>query len=106
MNQLTVQQRKMVYAAAAVLLLIPIILLGAPAGPAEGSGWFLAQSRHKHELGEASLGNVDPTSATMNLVLLGLRGVAASMLWVQADHYKDSKNFTQLEQTVESIILL
>lgn len=106
MNQLTVQQRKMVYAAVAVLALVPIIVLGAPAGRSEGSGWFLAQSRSKYELGEASLGNVDPTSATMNLVLLGLRGVAASVLWMQADHYKDTKNFNQLEETVESIILL
>jgi hypothetical protein len=106
MNQLTVQQRKIAYAIVAVLCFMPIILLGAPAGPEEGSGWLLARSRYHHELGEASLGNVDPTSATMNLVLLGLRGVAASVLWMQADHYKDTKNFNQLEDTVESIILL
>ena len=106
MNQLSVQQRKMLYAAVAVLMILPIVVLGGPANQTAGSGWWLAQLRHKHELGEASLGNVDPTSATMNLVLLGLRGVAASVLWQQADHYKNTKNFNQLEQTVESIILL
>ncbi len=106
MNQLNVQQRKMVYAAIAVLLIIPIVFLGSPAGEAVGTGGLLAKSRYKNELGEASLGKVDPTSSTMNLVLLGLRGVAASVLWQKADHYKQTKNFSQLENTVESIILL
>lgn len=109
MNRLTVRQRKMVYAAVAVLLLIPIIGLGAPASKGGGANElrsWLAQSRDKHDLGEASLGDVDPTSATMNLVLLGMRGVAASVLWNQAEEFKQRKNFSQLKQTVESIILL
>ena len=42
----------------------------------------------------------------MNLVLLGFRGVAASYLWQKAEHHKMTKNFAQLEDTVESIILL
>ncbi|HWL08946.1 MAG TPA: hypothetical protein VNQ76_11095 [Planctomicrobium sp.] len=104
MNQLTVRQRKILYSCTAVVLVIPIIFLGAPAGGANKG--FLAQSREKNDLGEASLGDVDPTSATMNLVLLGMRGVAASVLWSKADEYKDKKNFTQLRETVESIILL
>ncbi len=107
MNQLTVRQRKILYASTAVVLLIPIILLGAPSTKAGATdGISLAHLRAKHDLGEASLGDVDPTSATMNLVLLGMRGVAASVLWTKADEYKDRKDFSQLEQTVESIILL
>ncbi len=108
MNQLTVRQRKIVYTLVIVLLLVPIIFLGYPATRSGGGGarGLLAQSREKNDLGETSLGDVDPTSATMNLVLLGMRGVAASVLWSKADEYKDKKNFTQLEQTVESIILL
>lgn len=114
MNQLTAQQRKIVYVVVAFLLFVPIFLLGAPATKAaaigapdqEVSGGQLAQMRTKYELGESSLGDVDPTSATMNLVLLGLRGVAASLLWQQADHERLTKNFNQMEQTVESIILL
>jgi len=111
MNRLTVQQRKMVYAGTALLLLIPIILLGAPSSQTAGAvktgrqSW-LAYSRDVHDLGEASLGDVDPTSATMNLVLLGMRGVAASVLWNQADYLKERKKFTELAETVESIILL
>jgi len=111
MNRLTVQQRKMVYAGSALVLLIPIILLGAPSSNSagavkQGRQSFLAASRDHHDLGEASLGDVDPTSATMNLVLLGMRGVAASVLWNQADYLKERKKFTELAETVESIILL
>ena len=110
MNKLTVKQRKMLYAILAVLLLIPIIGLGAPA-TRSASGQvnarsLLARSREEYDLGEASLGNVDPASATMNLVLLGMRGIAASVLWNQADEYKNKKQFFDLEKTVESIILL
>lgn len=111
MNRLTVQQRKMVYAGIALVLLIPIIMLGAPATKSGESGRggvrsYLAASRDYHDLGEASLGDVDPTSATMNLVLLGMRGVAASVLWNQADYLKERKKFSELAETVESIILL
>lgn len=106
MNNLTVKQRKMLYAAIAVLAFIPVIAFGRPATSVQGSGGTLAGLRSSYELGESSLGDVDPTSATMNLVLLGMRGVAASWLWQKADHYKATKNFAQLEDSVESIILL
>lgn len=106
MNNLTVKQRKMLYAAVAVLAFIPVIAFGRPATSVKGSGGTLASLRSSYELGDSSLGDVDPTSATMNLVLLGMRGVAASWLWQKADHYKSTKNFAQLEDSVESIILL
>ncbi|WP_417851047.1 hypothetical protein [Thalassoglobus sp.] len=116
MSKLTVQQRKLLYAGVALLALIPVLFLGPPSTPAvlkedgtrnEGSrGGTLAQLRTEYELGESSLGDVDPTSASWNLVLLGMRGVAASWLWQKADHYRTTKNFNQLAETVESIILL
>ncbi len=116
MNKLTVQQRKLLYAGVALLSLIPVLVFGRPSTPAvlkedgsrsEGSrGGTLAQLRTEYELGESSLGDVDPTSASWNLVLLGFRGVAASWLWQKADHYKTTKNFNQLAESVESIILL
>lgn len=110
MNNLNVRQRKMLYAAVAVLAFIPVIILGRPSTVDQSGtmlpGGNLARLRAKYELGEASLGNVDPTSATMNLVLLGMRGVAASYLWQKADHYKETKQFTLLQESVDSIILL
>ena len=105
MNQFTVRQRKLVYFVVAVLLVVPIIYLGQPA-ERQAAGGKIAQLRSNYELGESSLGNVDPTSATMNLVLLGFRGVAASYLWQRAEFHKKTKNFAQLEDDVESIILL
>ncbi len=105
MNNLTVKQRKMLYAAVAVLAFLPVIIFGAP-GTSKGAGGYLAQKRTTYELGESSLGNVDPTSAAMNLALLGMRGVVASWLWSQAIHDKETKQFNQLNERVESIILL
>jgi hypothetical protein len=113
MSGLTSQQRKLVYIGGIVLLLIPIVWLGRPAAPARkndpnsaDAGGTLAQMRAKYELGEASLGNVDPSSATMNLVLLGLRGLASDLLWVQLDHQKDHKQWSEMRSTTESIIML
>ncbi|MBX3438725.1 MAG: hypothetical protein KF861_14620 [Planctomycetaceae bacterium] len=112
MNRLNSRNRKLVYMGGILVLLIPIAVLGMPAterssptAPAE-SGGTIARLRHDYKLGETTLGDVDPASATMNLVLLGMRGIAASMLWMQADQQKDTKNWSELEQTVESIIKL
>lgn len=112
MNAISSQARKWAYLAGIIVLLIPVILLGRPsappskAQPSGDSGGTLAQIRAENDLGESSLGQVDPSSATMNLVLLGLRGVAANVLSVQLDHYKDTKDWPQLRSTTESIILL
>ncbi len=42
----------------------------------------------------------------MNLVLLGLRGVATCLLSMEAQEQQEHKNWTELERTTESIILL
>lgn len=114
MNKLNSLQRKFVYIGGMLLLLIPIIFLGRPATSAAGagaaagadSGGLLTQLRTDYELGEQTLGNVDPASATMNLVLLGMRGVATSVLWMEAEQYKERKNWAELRSTTESIIQL
>jgi len=112
MNFLTSQTRKWVYLAGIILLLIPVIVLGRPSAPGSAAqpegdpGGTLAQIRTEYDLGESTLGQVDPSSSTMNLVLLGLRGVAADILALKLDEYKDTKNWAQLRATTESIILL
>lgn len=88
-----------------IVLLVPIVLLGMPSTGSEGGG-YLAKLRQEHELGETTLGDVDPTSAAMNLVLLGLRGPAVTILWVQADHQKETKQWAQMRATTESITKL
>lgn len=102
------RQRKTIYACAIVVLLVPIIWLGRPSsGTAEGgSGGKLAQMRQEYDLGENALGNIDPTSSAMNLVLLGLRGPAASVLHQRALEYQGKKDWAKLRATVDSIIKL
>src|SRR5579872_7473638 len=111
MNNLTSLQRKLMYLGGIILLLIPITWLGLPPEPksksSEGSpGGWLAQERTKHGLGESDLGNVDPASSTMNLLLLGFRGIATSMLWIDAQDQQRNKDWAALRSTTESIILL
>lgn len=105
MIQLTSQQRKFAYLGGILLLLIPIIGLGMPAD-SRGNAGLIASKRSQLDLGESNLGDVDPSSAAMNLVLLGLRGVAANILWVQADQQKDRKDWAAVRVTTESIIRL
>lgn len=105
-EQLTAQQRKLAYLVGMVVLMLPIIVLGMPATDEEGSGGKLARLRQEHDLGESTLGKVDPTSATMNLVLLGMRGVAVNLLRMQLDTQRDQKQWAQMRATTESVILL
>ena len=105
MNQLTSRQRKRLYLLGIAVLLIPVIALGRPAGEANKGG-TLALLRQKYELGDTSLGNVDPASATMTLVLLGFRGIAADLLWLDAIEHQKHKNWAQLRANVKSIVLL
>ena len=105
-EQLTLQQRKLAYLIGIVVLMLPVILFGMPATGEEGSGGKLARLRQDYDLGESTLGKVDPTSATMNLVLLGMRGVAVNLLRMQLDEQKDQKQWAQMRATTESVILL
>ena len=58
--------------------------------------------RHEYELGESTLGDIDPSSAAANLVLLGLRGIAASALHQNAIGYQERKDWGKLKSTVEN----
>lgn len=113
MSHFTSQQRKYFYLAGIIVLMIPVIWLGRPgaravAGSAQTSdvGGKLAQLRAEYDLGENSLGNVDPSSAAVNLVLLGLRGPAVCLLWLEMDHQKDIHDWAAMRATTESIIML
>jgi len=106
MNNLSSRQRKLVYAGGILLLMVFVILLGKPSEGSLGSGGKVSDLREDYSLGEATLGNVDPASSTMNLVLLGFRGIAASILWSDAEHYRMTKNWSQLQQSADSITLL
>ncbi|MCH9793350.1 MAG: IRE (iron responsive element), partial [Planctomycetes bacterium] len=106
MNTLTSEHRKLAYIIAIIVLLIPVIWLGMPSTGEDGSGGELAKLRVEHELGESTLGDVDPSSASMNFVLLGLRGIATNLLWMDANEHQKKKEWAKLRSTVDSIILL
>lgn len=112
MSNLTSRQRKLVYLVGLVLLLIVIIALGMPSEPAAqgqhtgNAGGLLARRRSADELSESDLGKVDPASSTMSLLLLGFRGIATSILWMDAQEQQRNKDWAGLRATTESIILL
>ena len=106
MNNMTSQQRKLVYLIGIIVLLIPIIWLSLPSDGKNKPGGVLSQLRSQYELGESDLGDVDASSAAMNLVLLGMRGVAVNMLWMDLDLQKDMKRWAEMQATTESIVRL
>ena len=65
MNNLTSPQRKRLYGVGILVLLIPVMTLGFPSVKGQNGG-YLAMLRHDNDLGESTLGNVDPSSASMN----------------------------------------
>ncbi len=107
MNNLTSQQRKLVYLIGIIVLLAPIIQLSLPAdGTKKSPGGILSQLRAKYDLGESDLGDVDASGAAINLVLLGMRGVAVNLLWIELDQQKDMKRWAEMQATTESIVRL
>jgi hypothetical protein len=104
--------RKIAYITAIALLLLPLSALSQPAtidpqSPEGGTpGGKLSQLRTQYNLAQAELGEIDPASETMKLATLGMRGVAANILWIWANHYKKVEDWDKLELTVQQIIRL
>jgi hypothetical protein len=106
--------RKIGYLVAIVLLLPLLFWLGHPATsdiPArEGApvkrrpGGVLSRFRDQHELSQARLGKIDPTSETIKLATFGMRGVAANILWTKANEYKMKKDWTNLSATLNQMV--
>jgi hypothetical protein len=113
MNQLTSQQRKLLYLIGIIVLLVPITGLSLPTdgtktpdGKPKHQGGWLSQLRSEYDLGESDLGDVDASGAAVNLVLLGMRGVAVNLLWIELDEQKDMKRWAEMQATTESIVRL
>lgn len=110
MNNLSSQQRKLVYLVGIIVLLIPIIRLSLPSEiDPHGNripGGTLAELRSKYDLGENDLGDVDASGAAINLVLLGMRGIAVNLLWIELDSQKDMKRWAEMQATTKSIVRL
>ncbi|NLY02461.1 MAG: hypothetical protein GXY83_40795 [Rhodopirellula sp.] len=103
--------RKIVYLVAIALLLVPLFWLSQPAttsapGAQGGPGGKLAQLREANGLSESQLGDIDPTSETLKLATLGMRGVATVFLWEKANDYRKKKDWTNLSATLNQMVKL
>ena len=100
--------RKIGYLVAIAVLLIPLFWLSQPATSAgkggQGSpGGKLARLRQQYHLSQSQLGQVDPTSVTVKLATLGMRGIAANILWGKAQDFQMRKDWTNLGATLNQI---
>lgn len=100
-------RRKIIYGMLMAGLLIPLYLISRPSiRGADGrltEGGVLARLRAEHELSQADLGEIDPASESMKLATLGMRGIAANLLWERANHYKKVKDWDNLTATLNQI---
>ena len=106
MNRTTALGRKLIYLAILVAMLIPLYLLGQPAGGEGDLGGRLSVMRHEFNIAESDLGEISPASETMKLASLGLRGVAATLLWNKAHDYRVMHEWDRLKATLNNIALL
>lgn len=97
--------RKIVYACAIAALLLPLSWLSQPE-TTETKGGVLAQMRSEHQLSQAQLGEIDPASETIKLATLGMRGVAANILWTKANEYKKTEDWVGYSASLEQIAKL
>jgi hypothetical protein len=110
MNTL-VLRRKLFYVGAIVLLLIPLYFLGNPSirdkdGEPTNEGGTLARLRIRDDLGQSDLGALNPASESARLATLGLRGVAATILWQKAEHYKKEGYFDRMAAAINQLKVL
>lgn len=97
-------QRKVLYLGLIALLLIPLYVIGHPATKVNSNpGGQLAQLRTLHHLSPTELGEIDPASESMKLATLGMKGVAANILWTKANYYKKTEDWEKLVATVNTM---
>ena len=102
------RRRKWIYGVLIIVLIVVLFALGFPATlstkEVKGQpGGVLAQYRDQHGLGQAELGQIDPTSETIRLATLGMRGIAGTTLWWKATEYQMKKDWTRLRATLDQI---
>src|SRR6056297_230171 len=106
MNLKSAFGRKIVYLGVLVAMLVPLFLLGQPAAGIGDSGGQLAEMRNRFNIAESDLGEISPASETMKLASLGLRGVAATLLWNKAHDFGVRHEWDRLKATLNNIALL
>jgi hypothetical protein len=104
--------RKVVYLTIMALLLIPLSYISRPSFVdkdgrlSEGGLLTRLRQRPEYPLAQVSLGEIDPASESMKLATLGMRGVAANILWEKANEYKKKEDWDNLMATLNQITKL
>jgi hypothetical protein len=100
-------QRKVIYGVLMAVLLFPLYLISRPSVRQEDGrlteGGVLARLRTQAELSPADFGEIDPVSESMKLATLGMRGIAANLLWERANRYKRESDWDNLTATLNQI---
>ena len=103
-------RRKIIYGVIIAGLLIPLYVISRPAmRQADGElskGGVLAQMRVENKIAQTNLGDIDPASETMKLATLGMKGIAANLLWERANRYKKDHDWDSLSATLNQITKL
>jgi hypothetical protein len=111
-SQLTARElsrrRKWIYGVLIMVLIVVLFVLSRPAtlrtSTMEGQpGGVLASYRDQHGLSQTELGQIDPTSETIRLATLGMRGIAGTTLWWKATQFQMKKDWTSLRATLDQI---
>ena len=102
--------RIVAYLVVIAILSYPVYYLGHPASidssGERSPGGKLAQLRDEYHLSQATLGEIDPTSQTMALATLGMRGAAVVLLWDAAHKYQMREDWSSLKPVVDQITRL
>ncbi len=106
-------QRSLAYLFGMAVLLLPISYLGQPAvksstmrADEKSAIGVLAQLREQHELSAASIGDIDPAGATMQMVLLGGNGFAINKLWNNLMEAQKTEDWDTVRLTAEQLTKL
>jgi len=100
--------RKVAYVVVLAAMLLVVNWLFRPSaagrqGEPGDPGGRLAQLRDQYHLGQPYLGQIDPAGETIKLATLGMRGVAADILWEKANDYKLKKDWANLTATLKQL---
>jgi len=105
------RRRKWIYGVSMIMLIVVLFALSFPATLSTKEfkgqpGGVLAQYRDQHGLSQTELGQIDPTSETIRLATLGMRGFASTILGEKAIQYQMKKDWTRLRATLDQSIKL
>lgn len=106
--------RKLIYLLLILALLVPLSYFSQPATVAVGNqpnagdhaGGKLARMRAEYGISQANLGEIDPAGETIKLATLGLRGVAANLLWEKANTAKMKEDWEGVQATLDQLAKL